>query len=154
MILRSWGISVLTLALVAPVLGQRQSSPGASLNDIESAIKRDPGNPKLYVNLGLAYWDRNDYPHALAAFQHAVQVGPASTEAHNWLGVAILEKTDLPGAIAEFRKAVALDAKNARAQTNLGSALAKSGEINEAVEIFQRAELLKLSKKPCKSIRS
>jgi tetratricopeptide (TPR) repeat protein len=119
--------------------GQTVKNASASVEDLQSSIKRDPRNPKLYVALGLAYWDRNDYPHAFAAFQQAVKVGPASAEAHNWLGVAILEKADLPNAISEFRKAVALDPKYARAYTNLGSALAKSGDVNAAVSAFQKA---------------
>ena len=35
-------------------------------SELEAAVKRDPGNPKLHVALGLAYWDRNDYPRALS----------------------------------------------------------------------------------------
>jgi tetratricopeptide (TPR) repeat protein len=111
----------------------------ASIPNLQSAIKSDPSNPKLHVALGLAYWDHNDYPHAMEAFQRAVKVGPSSAEAHNWLGVAIMEKADLAGAITEFKKAVALDPKYARAYTNLGSALAKSGELNDAVQAFRKA---------------
>jgi len=111
----------------------------ASVTQLQAAIKRDPGNPNLYVTLGLAYWDQNDYPRALSAFQRAVKVGPRSAEAHNWLGVALSEKADLPGAVAAFRKAVALDPKYGRAYTNLGSALVKSGDVAEAVDVFQKA---------------
>src|SRR6266851_8419429 len=95
-----------------------QGQPGkdaASIPDLQAAIKGDPSNPKLHVALGLAYWDHNDYRHALEAFQRAVRVGPSSAEAHNWLGVAILEKADLAGATAEFRRAVSLDPKSTRA---------------------------------------
>ena len=135
-----------TLGLVVFVVGSillgqaqlREKAP-ASVSQIQDEIKRHPDSPKLYVALGLAYWDRNDYPHALESFQRAVKLGPASAEAHNWLGVATLEKGDLPGAVAEFRKAVSLDPKYARAYTNLGSALAKNGELSEAVEAFQKA---------------
>ena len=111
----------------------------SSLSEIEAAIARDPKNPALHVALGLLYWDRNDYPKALAAFQHAVKVGPSSAEAHNWLGVALSEKADLPGAIAALRKAVALDPKFGRAYTNLGAALAKSGDFAAAIDIFKQA---------------
>ena len=104
-------------------------APRSQVRQIEAAIQRDP-TIRLHVALGLAYWDQNDYPHALEAFQRAVKVGPGSAEAHNWLGVALMGKADLPGAIAEFRKAVALDPKYARAYTNLGSALAKSGDLD------------------------
>ena len=128
-IVRTWIVLALTLGPVVSMYTQKTENHRDSISQIEAALKRDPSNPKLHVALGLAYWDRNDYPHALESFQHAVKVGPASAEAHNWLGVAVLEKADLPGAIAEFRKAVSLDAKYARAYTNLGSALAKSGEV-------------------------
>jgi tetratricopeptide (TPR) repeat protein len=131
--------AVLVAALALPAGAQKTDKPPLTPSQIEAAIKRNPSNSKLYVELGLAYWDKNDYPHALEAFQRAVKIAPSSAEAHNWLGVAIMEKADLPGAIAEFRKAVALDPKYARAYTNLGSALAKSGEITEAVDIFKTA---------------
>jgi hypothetical protein len=39
-----------------------QSSQTPSL--IEAAIERDPSNPKLHVVLGLAYLDKNNFPHA------------------------------------------------------------------------------------------
>src|SRR6266849_2620073 len=131
-----WAVVVFVLGLAFSVQAQKHGTPSTgqvSTSQIESEIKRDPNNPHLHVALGLAYWDRNDYPHALEAFQRAVKVGPSSAEAHNWLGVATLEKGDLPGAVAEFRKAVSLDPKYARAYTNLGSALAKNGELSEAV---------------------
>jgi tetratricopeptide (TPR) repeat protein len=134
-----WALVIVVVGSLVPVWAQKAEKAGPSLSQMEAAIQRDPGNPKLHVALGLAYWDRNDYPHALEAFQRAVKVGPASAEAHNWLGVALMGKADLPGAIAEFRKAVALDTKYERAYTNLGSALAKSGDLAQAVEAFQKA---------------
>ena len=141
---RRWAFPVFVLALALPALArpaeaQKPKNAPPSISQIEGSIRRDPNNAKLHVALGLAYWDRSDYPHALEAFERAVKVGPSSAEAHNWLGVAIMEKTDLPGAIAEFRKAISLDAKSTRAYTNLGSALAKSGDLAEAVEAFQKA---------------
>jgi tetratricopeptide (TPR) repeat protein len=110
-----------------------------SLPQLQAEIARDPKNPASHVALGLLYWDRNDYPKALAAFQHAVKVGPESAEAHNWLGVALSEKADLPGAIAALRKAVALDPTFGRAYTNLGAALAKSGDVAAAIDVFKQA---------------
>jgi tetratricopeptide (TPR) repeat protein len=136
---RRWAVAAFVLALALSAHAQASKNASPSISQMESEIQRDPNNPRLLVALGLAYWDRNDYPHALQAFQQAVKVGPSSAEAHNWLGVALLEKTDLPGATAEFRKAISLDPKSVRAYTNLGSSLAKSGELAEAVEMFQKA---------------
>ena len=36
-------------------------SPPPLSSQLEAAIKRDPANPKLYVALGLAYWDRTRF---------------------------------------------------------------------------------------------
>jgi tetratricopeptide (TPR) repeat protein len=135
--LRRWAL--VAVCVGGNAIAQQQTAKAPSLTQLQTAVKREPANPKLHVALGLAYWDKNDFGHAYESFRQAVKVGPKSAAAHNWLGVAILEKADLPGAIAEFRKAVALDPKYARAYTNLGSALAKSGELAEAVEVFQKA---------------
>ena len=138
-IVRLPAVAILMMACLIPAWAQKAEKAPPSISQLEAAIRRDPGNPKLHVTLGLAYWDRNDYPHALDAFQHAVKVGPNSAQAHNWLGVALMGKADLPSAVAEFKKAVALDPKYARAYTNLGSALAKSGELDVAVDAFKKA---------------
>ena len=111
----------------------------APLSKLEEQIRQHPNNPKLYVELGLAYWDHNDYAHALEAFQRAVKCGPSSADAHNWLGVAILEKGDFAGAVSEFRKAISLNPKYSRAYTNLGSALAKDGDLAGAIHSFHQA---------------
>jgi tetratricopeptide (TPR) repeat protein len=138
-IVRLRAVAILIVACLIPAWAQKAEKAPPTISQIEAAIQRDPGNPKLHVTLGLAYWDRNDYPHALEAFQRAVKVGPNSAEAHNWLGVALMGKTDLPGAVVEFKKAVALDPKYARGYTNLGSALAKSGDLDAAVDAFKKA---------------
>ena len=130
---------ILVLGSAGPAAAQSAEKPSPSVAQLEAAVKRRPSDPKLHVALGLAYWERNDYPRALTAFQRAVKVAPGSAEAHNWLGVALAEKSDFPGAIAELRKAVALDPKYGRAYTNLGSVLAKSGDFTEAVAVFQKA---------------
>ena len=105
-IVRRWGVTVFIIGCLIPAWAQKVEKAPPSISQIEAAIQRDPGNPKLHVTLGLAYWDRNDYPHALEAFQQAVKVGPNSAEAHNWLAVALMGKADLPGAVAELKSAL------------------------------------------------
>jgi tetratricopeptide (TPR) repeat protein len=136
-------VVVLSAAVTAqdrpPADAQKSARQPASVSELEAAAKTRPRDPRVHVALGLAYWDRNEFPRALESFERAVKVGPDSAEAHNWLGVALAEKSDLPGAIAQFKKAVSLDPAYGRAYTNLGSTLATSGEFAEAVEVFQKA---------------
>jgi tetratricopeptide (TPR) repeat protein len=147
-----WTTVVLAFLLGFPTLAQCQHavSPNAakakatapSLDEVKAALKRDPRNPKLWVDLGLVFWDTNDYSNALQSFQQAVKVGPSSAEAHNWFGVALMQRGDFPSAITEFRKAISLNPKYLRAYTNLGSALSKSGNLAEGVRVFQKAVAL------------
>lgn len=118
---------------------QKPHGDAAPIEKLEAFTTEHPDDPKGWVVLGLAYWDRDDYARARAAFERAVKVGPGSAEAHNWLGVALAEKADLPGAAAEFRKAIALDPEYGRAYSNLGSTLAQSGDYAEAVKVFRKA---------------
>src|SRR5205814_9396743 len=103
---RTLGLVVFVVGSILPGRAQLSKSTPVSVSQIQDEIKQHPDNPNLYVELGLAYWDRNDYPHALDAFQRAVNIGPASAEAHNWLGVATRAKGDSRGAGAELSKAI------------------------------------------------
>jgi tetratricopeptide (TPR) repeat protein len=141
-ILVSSAAFVMCAGLALSSFAQNPAPAQPPISQIEAAIKRAPLDLKLRLQLGFAYVNKDDFPHALEAFQEAVRLGPTSAEAHNWLGVALMEKSDLPGAVAELRKAVSLDPKYARAYTNLGSALARSGDISEAVTVFQKALVL------------
>jgi len=122
-----------------PVEMQPRAEPQLSLSELETAVERHPGDPRLLVILGIAYLDRDDDVRALETFQRAVKAAPESAEAHNWLGVALAAKEDIGAAVGEFRKAVALDPKYGRAYSNLGSALVQSGEFAEAAKVFQAA---------------
>ena len=59
---------ILVLASAAPAAAQKAAKPAPSVPQLEAAIKRSPSDPKLHVALGLAYWERNDYPRALIAY--------------------------------------------------------------------------------------
>jgi tetratricopeptide (TPR) repeat protein len=131
-------VPALSVLLLTSAPAQRAENASESLSQLQSAAKRHPFDPKLQIALGLAYWDQNDYPHAIEAFQQAVKIGPTSAEAHNWLGVALMGKSDLPSAVVELKKAVSLDPAYARAYANLGSALVKSGDLEEAVSVFRK----------------
>ena len=120
-----------------PTQGKDIEAP--SLSQIQAQVQREPGNPKLYIELGRAYWNADEYQPAFDAFRQAVKLTPASAEAHNWLGAFLMGRGNLTDAISELRKAVSLDPKYARGYTNLGSALAKSGDLREAVTAFKKA---------------
>src|SRR4029077_4568124 len=132
-------------AAAMPAQSQHRTSSKAdqgtalSLEQVKAALNRDPANPKLWVGLGLVFWDHSDYPSALQSFQQAVKVGPNYAEAHNWFGVALMQHGVSPPAFTEVRKAISLNPKYGRAYTNLGSSLSKSGNLAEGIQVFQKA---------------
>ena len=125
--------------LLSATLSAQTKPPADRVPEMEAAVAKTPGDPKVNVALALAYFERGDHARALERLQHAAKVAPQSAEAHNWLGVVLLDRSDFPRGITALRKAVALDPKYTRAYANLGSALAKSGEVEEAVEVFRKA---------------
>ena len=64
--------SALLIFVLGATLDAQDPAPRTPAR-IEAAIKREPGNAKLYVELGLAFLQRNDFPRALTAFQQALQ---------------------------------------------------------------------------------
>ena len=62
-IVRRWAVAIFIVTGLIPVWAQKVEKAPPSISQIDADIQRDPGNPKLHVNLGLAYWDRNDYQH-------------------------------------------------------------------------------------------
>ena len=123
----------------AQVSGKPKDEALPSISQIQTSLKREPGNAKLYIQLGQAYWAADDYQNAFEALKQAVKLAPTSAEAHNWMGAFLMGRGNLPDAISELRKAVSLDPRYARAHTNLGSALAKSGDLAGAVGEFRKA---------------
>jgi tetratricopeptide (TPR) repeat protein len=132
-IVRRRAVAILIVACLVPAWAQKADKAPPSIRQIEAAIQRDPDNPKLHVNLGLAYWDRNDYPHALEAFQRAEvdQVPPRRTT-----GWGRLDGRPTCRAPSPVKKAVA--PIRTPAYTNLGSALAKRGDLDAAVDASRR----------------
>jgi tetratricopeptide (TPR) repeat protein len=64
----------------------KQESPSGNHAVMESELKRvieiDPQLGSAYVELGVLYSQRKDYPRAISAFQKAIQIAPLTAEAH------------------------------------------------------------------------
>jgi tetratricopeptide (TPR) repeat protein len=49
---------------------------------LEKAVRLDPRVSAAYVQLGVLYSDRKDFPQAISAYQKAIDASPGSEEAH------------------------------------------------------------------------
>ena len=55
-------------------------APARSL--LERAIRLDPALGMAYLQLGIIYSDKKDFPRAISAYQKAIQASPGLEEAH------------------------------------------------------------------------
>jgi protein O-mannosyl-transferase len=94
-----------------------------------------------YSNLGTAYRELHDYPHARESFQAAVNLAPAAAQA--WLGLGLLEQKrgDLKQAVADYGRAASFEPTDVE-YLLLGQALEKAGRLEEAKAADDQAQQL------------
>lgn len=123
-----------------------------SLNDLNTAIAKDPNYAPAYAALANTYNllreyskmpDAEAYPKAKAAAEHAIALDPKLPDAHASLGfVDFFWSWDPAAAEREFRTALALDPASVVAHHWYGSMLMHEGRFNEALEQLDMAQRL------------
>jgi Flp pilus assembly protein TadD len=101
------------------------------------ALELEPDNPNALNNLGVAYYDREQYGRAVDCHQRALQLAPSSAEAHNALGSALLALGDAAAALACYRRAVALKPDYVDAHSNLAMTLLLTGDFEGGWREFE-----------------
>ena len=76
----------------------------------------------LYVNLGLAHYDKGEYDLAIAEYTKAIELDPENAVAYNGRGDVYYDKGELALAIADYTQAIKLDPQYAVAYYNRGNA--------------------------------
>ena len=96
------------------------ASLDSAVAPLEAALKADPQNATLLIELGNLYYDHRVYSTATAYYQRALQLNPRDVNARTDLGTAYAY-TGLPKqAVAEYQKALAIDPRHFRTLFNLG----------------------------------
>ena len=90
----------------------------------------------LFLNLGLAYYDRHDLNGATAALGTAVLLGPEHAETHFNLAVIYEKENRLPEALQEITRALALEPKDLDAANTHAIISAKMGNLVGARDIW------------------
>jgi tetratricopeptide (TPR) repeat protein len=70
---------------------------------LEEAVRLDPKLGLAFVQLGILYAERDDFPRAIAAYQHAIEVSPKLEEAHYHLAQAYRESGEISKARTELQ---------------------------------------------------
>ena len=106
----------------------------------QDLLTRFPGEPDLYLFLGISALRLRDVQAAEVYVSKALALAPDHVEARTLLGWIDLEvRRDYPSAIQEYARVVQLRPVSPEAYNNLGVALKKKGDLERAVENFNRA---------------
>jgi tetratricopeptide (TPR) repeat protein len=102
-------------------------------------IKKYPGNPRPYNNLGVALNHRGKYAQAADQYRKALQLHPDYANAHANLGYALARQGQIEEAIDHYKTALRIKPDFYEAHSNLGIVLAIDGRYAEALDHFSSA---------------
>ncbi len=105
---------------------------------IQEELQRDPVNAEAYDLLGVACVNEKDFPAAVEAFQHALQLAPNSTRTRNSIASVHVAQGKLDLAEQEFRSVLRVAPANRDANYNLGLVLLAQNAPAKAIPYFQR----------------
>ena len=107
-----------------PVQGGPQAPVSADeIARIEAAVKSDPQNLQALVTLGNLYFDSNQYPKAIDAYERALAIDPNNADVRTDLGIMYRAVKDYDRAVKEFREAARINPKHPNSRFNLGIVL-------------------------------
>ena len=139
---REYGRTLSELGLKLALAGEKAKG----LELIDQAGAAVPGEPSVWINMGVALFTARDLDRAMAAYTKALELDPGSAQAHSHIGILHLarfaETQDhkvLDQALLALDQAIRLDPELASAYTGRGSVRLNWGELAPAVKDFERA---------------
>ena len=81
------------------------AAAGNRVAELVRSLERDPENPEILTDLGNAYYDREDWDHAIEAYEKARRKAPKNPNLLSDLGAAHRNRGEFDLAIAFFQKA-------------------------------------------------
>jgi tetratricopeptide (TPR) repeat protein len=90
----------------------RKGAQDAAIADCNQAIKLDPGYATPYYNLGIIYYNKNDYDRAIQDSTEAIKRDPAKVAAYTTRANAYSDKGDHDHAILDYNAALRINPKD------------------------------------------
>ncbi len=109
----------------------------------QSALKLQPENPKIHLNLGIALVRQNHIEEGLRALQNALNLNPNYARAHLMIGNAHFQGSNHSEAFTSYHRALKLEARLFEAHVNLGIIHRTRRELPQAQRHFSFASKLK-----------
>lgn len=135
---RSW------TSVIAQTLGfvyqENKSDIDAAISAYQTAYVLTPEDIDIYVNLGSAFYDKEDYANALTVYRQALELQPHNPKIHCNLGFLYWGKGNTEEAIKSYELAIKYNPAYEIAYNNLGAIyLDDLGMVNKAIDCFKKA---------------
>jgi tetratricopeptide (TPR) repeat protein len=113
--------------------------PDEAIPLFRQALIMDPGNPFLWLNLGIAQQHTGDYEEALNSFQRALVIDNGITDAWFSMGLIYFEMEEFDLAEDCYHSALLQNDESPKIWNNLGVLYFAEGSHEEARHCFEEA---------------
>ncbi len=120
------------------VRGLLASDDAARHRFFTQAVRLEPNYSQPCFQLGLHYWDKEDFQHAAQWFQRVASSDPHFTQALFYFGISRHHVADYPAAETALSSVAAAVPLN-EVFSNLGAAQLRQGKLPAAIENFEKA---------------
>ena len=131
-------------SVIAQTLGyvfqESEKNTDAAISAYQSAYLLTPTDIDIFINLGSAFYDKQEYNNALTVYRRALELDPTNAKIHCNLGFLHWGKGDIDEAIKEYELSIKYDSTYDIAYNNLGVIyLDDLGRVQQAIELFEKA---------------
>jgi len=126
---------------------ESKTNKDSAIEDYKKAVSIQGGFAPLRRDLGMLYFQRQDYADAAEHLAKAAELGISDAPLYNFLGIAYGHTNRLARAIESYKRAIELDANLAEAHLNLAFAYQRVNQIKAAQQEYALA--CKLEQKFC-----
>lgn len=117
---------------------KRAGDLGTAIEKYQAILKLDPKLAAAYNNLGLLYFQQNDYPRAIQSFEAGLRADPKMTTALTPLGTAYFQLGQFAKSRDALDRAVRLNPSDEFAQLYRARSLFALGQREAASEALQK----------------
>ncbi|NNE63965.1 MAG: tetratricopeptide repeat protein [Gammaproteobacteria bacterium] len=101
-------------------LQQLKLGEDAAIAQLEKLSQETPGLEYIFSNLGIAYFNQNQYEQAEVAFERAISLNKDDAVAYNHMGILTRMRGEFQKSRQHYERAISIDDEYAAAQLNLG----------------------------------
>ena len=115
------------------------NKPYEAISLFQKALVLDPGNPLLWLNLGIAQQRTGEYKAALDSFQRSIHIDDTMGDAWGAMGLIYYELEQFIKAEECYLFSLARDNGSPKVWNNLGVLYFNQGDFEEARNCFEQA---------------